>query len=111
MGRNSASRSAEDDRGAVVARPEIAGRSRETRLQWPAFVRILSGPYVAGGAALRSGSHERRRCDTDAGATKKYSRRRVLPVGGVGHARKYRFAHLAAQRRYRRAAVVSAERY
>ena len=65
LGRDPASRFAEDDRGAVLARTEIAGRGRETGLQRPAFIRILSRPDVAGGAALRRRSHGGRRSDTD----------------------------------------------
>ncbi len=67
----------------------LAGRSRETGLQRPAFVRILSRLDVASGAALCRGSHERCRGDSDSGREEPHPRRRILPVGGVGDARKY----------------------
>ncbi len=66
-------------------------------LMWPAARHYAVDPMADAAATLTPQETE-----PDPG-------RRVVPVGRVGHTRKYRLAHLAAQRRDRRAAVVSAE--
>ena len=68
-------------------------------LMWPAARHYAVDP-MSGAAA---DSHSR--------TEKPDSRRRVVPVGRVGHAGKHRFAHLAAQCCDRRAVMVSAGRH
>ena len=65
-------------------------------LMWPASRHYAVDPMADAAATLTPEEK------------KPHPRRRILPVGGVGHSRKYRFAHLAAQRRDRGTAVVSA---
>ena len=71
------------------------------------FERLLPGPGLERRAALRDGSAGRAGGGADAGAEATYSWRRIVHLVRVCERGEHRFAHLAAQRRDCRAAVVA----
>ena len=103
---------AEGHRHSVLARTGIRSRAAAKQgyrgilsngyyldLGWPAARHYAVDPLSGAAANLTAGGKEA------------HSRRRILHVGGIRQSRKYRFAHLAAQRGDRGALVVTAERH
>src|SRR6266436_10276571 len=83
LGRSAGAGRAEGHRDSILARASVARTGGKAGFPRNSLERLLSGSWMARGAALRGGPDERRRGESFSRRKAAHSWRRILHVGGV----------------------------